>query len=273
MDRQTRISTAVVSLVLLAPFLVFLPQVPGYVTAALPKEGRVIDAQTHEPVADATVIAAAIYSSGTLLGGSDWEKLYSLTTATDRDGWFAFPSEWGAMKFGFPGLHPRTVWVITVFKPPFAVVGDEDSWAFDVRGRANSPPRSTELTPSWTWVGDRLRVGSIEVSRPSFELNEAAVYYRKIAALGLGTVGTRDVQSETLRRIGRDALKPWVCRVPPDTVVNAQAVEGVIAFSEDASNSYAVLEATFPDPTYLRYHYLSAKFAAADVCEAMKLSD
>jgi hypothetical protein len=55
--------------------------------------------------------------------------------------------------------------------------------------------------------------------------------------------------------------------------VNAQAVEGVIAFSEDASNSYAVLEATFPDPTYLRYHYLSAKFAAADVCEAMKLSD
>ncbi|MBL0164795.1 MAG: hypothetical protein IPP82_14390 [Xanthomonadales bacterium] len=120
---MARIILGLLIILLIAPFT---PQIPGCITTHRSKSGKVVDVETGKGLPNALVISSARFvSDPVFFGPSGNMVLYNVIVRTDAEGRFSIPSTWSDLYIATPGTHPRITWVVTVFEPGYAVVGDE----------------------------------------------------------------------------------------------------------------------------------------------------
>ncbi|MBK6376648.1 MAG: hypothetical protein IPF61_06730 [Xanthomonadales bacterium] len=152
-------------ILLIAPFT---PQIPGCIAAHRSKSGKVVDVETGKGLPNAFVISSARFVSGPLFfGPSGNVVLYNIIVRTDAEGRFSIPSTWSDLHIGTPGTHPGVTWVVTVFEPGYAVVGDEKAWLYmDNYGMPRFLPRSTARTPELStadqWLGNLGTIQNVQ---------------------------------------------------------------------------------------------------------------
>ena len=135
-------------LVAAAVLSVFLFVAPRFLPALGPKTGRIIDHDTGEGIAGATVVAR-----GSFEGNGGWRSIhfctYASMTITDKDGYYSLPSEYSHWTFASPSINSENVWLMFASKDGY--VQADVKWPFDYD--SNGRPR----VDTWTSTGTSLR--------------------------------------------------------------------------------------------------------------------
>jgi hypothetical protein len=186
------------------------------ISTYMPKKGQVVDATTGQGLDDVHVIAVATSGAQNLVEGTDFKQLYRVVTLTNAKGEYSIPNQWDNVRIWFPplpGTKPRVRWIITAFKPGYAVVGDEQAWSFDGNGLPKARPLSVHKIPIVSSQLTSVLVEPISLSRVALSPKESASYYGAIVRAGSGPdEHARKSAAETnLRRTGYDLLTPLVC--------------------------------------------------------------
>lgn len=248
--------------------LLFLPQIPGCVMANTPKTGRVIDAATGKGLAHVAVIAAAEFNAQNLIHGTNSSCRYRIIAYTDADGSYWIHNTWLDLAFGLPGTDPRLRWVVTAFKPGYAIEGDEGAWTFDEYGAAKKWPASVIWSPSSWWLGVVVRVNPIRMTPVQLSLKEAAVYYGNIISAGAcNSAMPLSVEERELRKTGYDIFLPKVCEMPPDTEMDMTEADAFSAFTYHIERSDVSLRRL--EPSGFQDLYRHPVFHAGNVCQSL----
>jgi hypothetical protein len=226
-------SAAIVATLLAA---LYFPQLPACVSAYSAKYGRVVDASTGEGIPGAFVIAASQFHASNLLNGARHEHPYRMLTRTDAHGDYEFPSTWEHARFGIPGIGAMTSWSITVFKPPYTMVGDETWWA-STRSMRGLRPHSVDSPPPSHWAGLAQEVEPIRMQSTQLSFAIAAYYYTELTWVGYDLTKRFAPDEIALRLMGNKFLRPTVCGLPPEQRVEggnsmASFVYGSLKFTE-----------------------------------------
>ena len=247
-----------------------LPQVPGCIAAHMPKSGRVVDVETGKGLPDAFVIASARFlSEPFLFGPSGYSILYNVIVRTDADGNFRIPSTWLDFKMGGPGSNARTIWIVTVFEPGYAVVGDENAWEeFDSRGNPRFVPRSTAVSPDLSGGGRPGNIGTIRMFKPTLTLKQASTYYSTVKGAGHPSSGSTDPNVLALRKKGYDLLAPWVCAENASTELDYLTAVTILGFAMNRDEALNKFEALYPK-NYREAQEGRRKYKADVICKIM----
>lgn len=247
-----------------------LAQVFGNAKAYLPKTGRIVDLETGKGMADTTVIAVATFYAPNPVEGSAHGTLYRIITHTDSDGDYSIPSTWSHVVFAFPalpGTTPKVTWIITAYKPGYAIVGDEVAWVFDEYGQASYFPRSTWFSPASTFQGVSVHVAPITMKTVDLSLKEAAVYAWRIASYGSALDARERPEEIALRENLNFRFMPLVCKLDPETKMDSTEAGALTTFARDYLKARSKLSEL--EPQGYRDLYMRPVFHASNVCAAM----
>lgn len=255
-------------LVLLLPILfLIVPLFPDRIVVHMPKTGVVIDSETGRPMPHVIVIAAGWTSHGPVLfGPGGYSDLYRIVTYTDEDGRYRIPSTWSEIITGALGFGTRSGWVVTVFKPGYAIVGDEKGWEFDKDGSSRFRPKSVAVAPDFAYRAIDIEVAPIRMFKPTLKLKEAAVYYSSIEGVGATYFGSTEPGDLAIRQQGYALFAPWVCALDPESDLDRLTLDTLRGFAIDPIESGALLKSLDP----LQAHsesYQHPKYKAAIVCK------
>ncbi len=250
-------------------WLPFLPQVPGCTMANMPKGGRIVDATTGKGMSDVTVIAAAHFFSQAAFSSNAYSP-YRIITHTNSNGYYWIPSTWAYLAFAFPWQEPRLTWVVTAFKPDYAIVGDEKAWSeFDKFGAPVYLPRSTGVSPPALWLGWIVKVDPIQMQQVQLGLKEAAVYYRSIIITGR-VEHPEEPEEIQLRKHAYQDLLPRVCSEDSNVEFDYSTLSGLTSIVPNRREFLARSKLFVPD-IWPKEIYAHPKYRAGEVCEAMKV--
>jgi hypothetical protein len=253
-------------------FVPFVPQIPGCVMASLPKVGRVVDDATGQGLPDVAVIASAIFNAQSPVHGSAHDFPYRLVVRTDSNGYFRIPSTWSQMRLSLPGLDARETWVVTAFKPNYAIAHDLDTISqFDSFGRTIFRPWSTTHSPSADWRGLYVAVEPLRMQQVDLKLNEAAAYYRDVIGLGRYVEGSSSGVEVALRSEAFNALSSEVCGANESETVSGDVGVAFRAFAFDSTKFITMLRRL--EPSGFADDYSHPVFHLNSVCQAMRASD
>lgn len=192
--------------------LLFSGQIPGCVMVNTPKFGRIVDATTGKGMPDVEVIAVGHFRAQGPIHGSVAEYPYRIVTHTDADGNYWIPNMLLHLRFGLPGTDAMQTWMITAFKPGYAIVGNEKSWSeFDEYGAAKYLPKSTSENPSAWWLGFVIRVNPIKMRPTPLTLKEAVMYYKNVTELGWSIYRAREPEELALTELSYRYFSPLIC--------------------------------------------------------------
>lgn len=261
-----RFALLVVSVLLL--FLI-VPLVPDRIVVHMPKTGVVIDSETGRPMPHVIVIAAGWTSHGPVLfGPGGYSDLYRIVTYTDEDGRYRIPSTWSEIITGIPTFGTRSGWVVTVFKPGYAVVGDEKGWEFGSDGASLYRPKSVAVAPDFAYRGIDIEVAPIRMFKPALNLKEAAVYYSGIEGVGATYFGSTEPGDLAIRQQGYALFAPWVCALDPESDLDRLTLDTLRGFAVDQIESGELLGKLDPFQAHLE-SYQHPKYKAGIVCKIM----
>lgn len=263
---MARIILGFLIILLVAPFT---PQIPGCIAAHRSKSGKVVDVETGKGLPNAFVISSARFVSGPLFfGPSGNVVLYNIIVRTDAEGRFSIPSTWSDLHIGTPGTHPSVKWVVTVFEPGYAVVGDEKAWLYaDNYGMPRFLPRSTARTPELStadqWLGN---LGTIRMFKPAFTLKQAASYYSRVKSTSNPYFYSTRPDDVAIRKKGYDLLAPWVCSQDPDLDLDYLTAMSIEGFASDPIGATELRKKLDPE-NYKKELYDRPKYKAGMMCK------
>ncbi len=248
-------------------WLPFLPQVPGCTMANMPKVGRIVDATTGKGMPDVTVIAAAHFFSQAAFSSNAYSP-YRIITHTDSNGYYWIPSTWAYLAFAMPWQEPRLTWVVTAFKPDYAIVGDEKAWSeFDKFGAPVYLPRSTGVSPPALWLGWIIKVNPIRMTPIQLNLKETAVYYAQVKSVGRG-LNWNDPEEIAIRKEGYDFFLPKACSIDPVEIMDSTEAGAIMEFAVNLDSAYQRLKELEPE-TIGKEIYARPKYKAGSICQVM----
>jgi hypothetical protein len=262
---MARIIFGILIILLIAPFT---PQIPGCIATHRSKSGKVVDVETGRGLPNALVISSARFvSDPVFFGPSGNMVLYNVIVRTDAEGRFSIPSTWSDLYIATPGTHPRITWVVTVFEPGYAVVGDEKAWLYmDDYGMPSFLPRSTAQTPELStadqWLGN---LGIIRMFKPAFTLKQAASYYSTVKGTSNPNFYSPRPDDVAIRRKGYDLLAPWVCSEDPDSDLDYSTAMSVYGFTLDRIGAIELRKKLDPG-NYKKELYDRPKYKAGTMC-------
>ena len=252
--------------VLLLLFLI-VPLIPDRIVVHMPKTGIVVDSETGRPMPHVIVIAAGWTSGGpVLVGPGGYSDLYRIVTFTDENGRYRIPSTWNEIITGGPSFGSRTGWVVTVFKPGYAVVGDEKGWEFRSDGSSLYRPKSVAVSPDFAYRGFDIEVAPIMMFKPTLNLKEASVYYSNVKEVGGSYFASTEPGDLAIRQQGYALFAPWVCSLDPQFELDRLAMDTVVGFSIDPISVGAWLERLDPSQAHSEIHQ-HPKYKAGIVCK------
>ena len=200
--------------------------------------GLVIDAETGKPMPNVIVIASGWSSQGgVLVGNGGYSTLYRIVTTTNAEGRYYIPTTWLDMVPWVPGFDPQVGWVVTVFQPGYAVVGDEQAWEKNKRGEMYGRALSGQVTPSYSYNGLFIEVDPIRLYKPTLTLKEAGHYYSDLKGVGAPDFASEEPGDLAIRKLGYALFAPWVCSLDPDTQLDRTTLNGTVDFAEDPINA------------------------------------
>jgi hypothetical protein len=235
------------------------------------KEGRVIDTATGNGMPNVAVIAVANFFGANLVHGSTQATLYRVITHTDADGNYRIPSKWGELVWWFPsipGTAPDIRWIITVFQPGYAVIGDDRALEYYEHGEGAMDPNSVWLSPPATWLGTTTRVEPIKVHSVQISLKQTARYAQRIMGAGESVESRNSPEELALRKLGNQVFLPQVCALDPEATMDPTEAGALTAFGYDFVQSNGRLGEL--EPSGRQDAYPHPIFHTRNVCEAMK---
>ena len=215
-----------------------MPQMSARIATHMAKTGLVIDAETSKPMQHVIVIASGWSSQGgVLVGNGGYSTLYRIVTYTDAEGRYRIPTTWLHMVPWVPGFYPRVGWVVTVFRPGYAVLGDEQAWEENKKGLMLFPAASGLVVPPHSYKGTYIEVDPIKMYKPTLTLKEAASYYGKIKSTGSPSFASKEPGDVAIRRAGYALIAPWVCALNANSELERSIANATFEFAEDPIKS------------------------------------
>ncbi|MDR3388719.1 MAG: carboxypeptidase-like regulatory domain-containing protein [Rudaea sp.] len=271
MTRQRKmllVSACVLLIFLLSPTIWNLL---GNTATYLQKSGRVVDASTNSGMPNVFVIATASYGGQSFISGTYGGLLYRYITRTDANGIYYIPSSWAHAEFWFPpapGTAPSTEWRIAVFKPGYAVEGDETSWSnFDNEGQPLYLPRSVGPRTANGFSFGEVKVEPIMMREVRQTLKQSAFYYHAI----VGRVREPSLEEYALRKLGFNFFLPQVCNLDLFAKLDLTTINTLRDFSANPIAFDMTMKEAEPE-NWGKFDTPSPLFLARDVCNAMKVA-
>jgi hypothetical protein len=196
------------------------------------------------------------------------EGLYHDVTKTDRDGTYSFPMNWSALHIGFPGTDSKYRWTITVFKPGYAMEGDEIAWKeYDKTDWPRFLPPSLVKSPAAKWAG-WTHVAALSLKKQNLSAMDWALYWKQLLYTDL----PERWHDENERKV-RSQAEGWIlqllCTPNATSTLGYHVTSVIISFAPDPVASSRKLADS--EPLYADMQRREQmRFKVQDICEAMK---
>lgn len=195
------------------------------------------------------------------------EGLYHNLTRTDSEGRYVLPGNFSALQFPSPGVNAGYGWTTTVFKPGYALDGDEIAWKeYNNRDWQHFLPHSLARAPKARWWG-WTHVEPLFLRKQNLAARDWAIYWTQLFYTYMD--GNRDeLNGRAIRREAASWITPLLCSSDTEETVGYHLTSVFLAFAADVVASTRRLSDV--EPTYadmLRRE--QGHYKVRDICKAM----
>lgn len=255
----------------------FLPQVPDFWRATVPKVGTIIDHDTGKGIPGAVVVATGYTSSQVGWGGGGGGCSYFIIRTTDENGTYRLPSTYRYFHWGVPGTGALHEWRMFTSKDGYIQANTKLPLPVDAGADFQA------LIPIWNSNSHNLvrRGGELEI--PPIELMQFDATFEQKIAMRLYT-GLNPLQAcqeiskedqELVRSINKGFyldLEQDICKSGGDQSFNDLAIRNLYVLAPQRQKFEAQILKNAPSfKTTNREN--TYRYPLPDVCIAMKAGE